>query len=273
MNAVQKAIAEVKWRIPAELLYQAFMAKNIVPVYGPEVSRQIPVTLDYQVRQHVVEARVIPDTNIVGGIQVNIPLLSLVPNNITPWVTTYTVPKELTQGRVISRVVSLTIGQGSVMGTTNMGMQGSSPLLDAVSGVLSSALPIPLVSTAYIQMIGENTFLIDDNMALPNNTWLRCVLEADNDFGHLPRMNWHDFAKLVEYATKAYIYNTLVIEVGMAQLVGGQELGRFKEILDGYADANQNYEDFLQNTWKVSQLLSDPDQHRRHLRQILGGSY
>lgn len=273
MNAIQKAITEVKFRIPKELLYQAFMARNIAPVFGPEVARGIPVNLDYQIRQHVIEARVIPDTNLVGGIEVNIPLAALVPNNVTPWVTTYTVPKALTQGRVISRVIDMTIGQGSVMGTTNMGMQGASPLLDATSGVLSSALPIPLVSTAYIQMIGENTFLIDDNMALPNNTWLRCIVEADSDFGHLPRTNWHDFARLVEYAVKAYIYNSLVIEVGMAQLVGGQELGRFKDILDGFSDANENYLDYLQNTWKVSQALSDPEQHRRHLRLLVGGQW
>jgi hypothetical protein len=273
MNPVQKAIFEAKWQIPSELLQECFIARTFDPVIGPQARARLPVSIDHQIRQHVVNPKVIVDTNLVGGIELTIPLASLVPNNISPWVTTYTVPKALTQGRVISRVVSMTIGQGSVMGTTNMGMQGASPLLDAASGVLSSALPIPLVSTAYIQMIGENTFLIDDNMALPNNVWLRCIVEADEDFNHISPPLWLDFAELVVYATKAYIHNKLVIEVGMAQLVGGQELGRFKEILDTYSDAAQNYKDFLAEKWRVSQLLDDPSQHRRHLRLLLGGSW
>jgi hypothetical protein len=283
MNCVEKALQEIKFRIPSELLSETFIARTFDPVIGPEARRQLPVSIDYLIRQHVIEARVIPDTNLVGGIEVNIPLYSLVANNIdrslvynssNPWMATYRVPKDLTQGRVITRIVSLTIGQGAVagMGGMGMGMGGASPLLDAASGVLASALPIPIVSTAYVQMIGENTFMVDDNMMMNNNVWMRCIVEADSSFSHLNPTQWHNFARLCEYATKAYIYNKLIIEVGMAQLVGGQELGKFKEVLEGYSDATENYMTFLDDIWKVSQTLSDPNQKRRHLKMLVGGS-
>lgn len=273
MNAVEKAISEIKNSIPYEILQETFGRHTVNSAPGVSPHRQVPVSLDYQIRQHVLNPRVIVDCNLSGGTEVDIPMMSLIPNNVTPWVTTYTVPKQLTQGRSISRVVSMTIGQGSVLGTTNMGLQGSSALMDAASGVLAGVLPIPIISTAYIQLIGENTLLIDDNMALPNDVWLRCALEFDSNFTQLPKPYYHAFAELCIHAVKAYIYKSMVIEMGMAQLSGGQELGRFKEIVDGYADSNQNYYDYLEEKWTVTQKLADPQQKRRHLSMLVGGNW
>lgn len=273
MNAIDKAISEINFSIPHELLQETFGRHTVNSAPGVSPHRQVPVSIDYQIRQHVIMARVVVDCNLQGATEVDIPLASIIPNNVTPWVTTYTVPKHLTQGRSISRVVSMTIGQGSVLGTTNMGLQGSSPLMDAASGVLAGALPIPIISTAYIQLIGENTLLIDDNMALPNDVWLRCALDFDENFTQLPKPYWHTFAQMCVFAVKAFIYNKLVIEVGMAQLSGGQELGRFKDILDSYSDANQTYSDFFEEKWVVTQKLADPQQKRRHLSMLVGGNW
>jgi hypothetical protein len=273
LNPIQKAIAEVKYSIPMEILQQAFVVQPFKHISGPNVARPVPVSIDHQIRQQVINPRVIEDCNLNGGVEINIPMLDLVPNNVSPYDVIYTIPKSLTQGRSIVGIKSMTVGQGSVRGTTNMGMTGASPMMDAAGSVLASALPIPLVSTAYVQLIGENTVLINDNMALPNNVWLRCIVEADSDFSHLQSRTYGRFAELVEYAVKAYIYNVLVIEVGMAQLVGGQELGKFKEILESYADANENYKTFLRDTWRVVALLDDPSQHQRHLRMINGGAW
>lgn len=271
MNPIQKAIVDLKYAIPPEILREAFITVPFRTSMAPSAIRNVPVSLDHQIRQHVIDKRVIPDLNLIGGVEVTIPFDDLVPDNVDPYNTIYTVPKQKTQGRTITRIKSLTIGQGSVMGTTNMGMEGASPMLDAVSGVMAAALPIPLVSTAYVQLIGENTILINDNMALPHNIYLRCSLEADSDFSHWAAGAYHHFCQLVEFATKAHIHNLLIIQIGMAQLSGGQELGKFKEIVESYSDANENYKTFLHDVMRTVSILQDPEQHRRHLRMLIGG--
>ncbi|HWT40252.1 MAG TPA: hypothetical protein VN081_03200 [Dongiaceae bacterium] len=285
INAISKALYEIQRGIPQALLVAAFRRNKYADsMYGgnildfgqlqtPGMQSAFPVTLDARMKEAVIEKRVRVDCNLVGGTQVSIPLNRLQPEYLSgPWNVIYRVPKELTQNRSISSVLSLTIGQGSVMGTTNMGMQGASPMLDAVSSVLSSALPIPLVSTAYVQLIGENTILIQDNMALPNNIWLRCYLESDDEFSQLIPQQIHQFCELCTLATKSYVYNELVVETDMARLVGGMELGRFREILDGYADSEQNYKDYREKWAKIVQM-TDPMSRERMLRMMVGGAH
>lgn len=283
INPISKAISEVEFQIPQGILIAAFgrndyansaTGGNILD-YGELAGEQgiVPVTLEYRIREAVINARVRVDCNLVGGTQVSIPLNSLTPEYLAgPWNVIYRIPKKLTQNRSISSVLSLTIGQGSVMGTTNMGMQGASPMLDAGASVLSSALPIPLVSTAYVQLIGENTVLIQDNMALPTNIYLRCYLEADDQFSHVIPQAVHQFSQMVIEAVKSYIYNRVSLPSDMARLVGGVELGRFREIVDGYADAEKNYQDWRERWAKITQM-TDKMSSERYLRMIVGGAH
>ena len=264
MNPIQKAIADVKFKIPMDILMAAFVHRE----FG---QRALPINIDTLIRDKVVNAKVRVDCDLVGGIEVLIPLNTLNGEYLDPYTVIYRVPKKLTQNRSISRVISLNIGAGQMGGTTTMGLQGYTQLLDAGAGVLASQSAIPIISTAYIQLIAENTVLITDNMALPNNIHLRCYLENDQDFSQLRSTTYHKFSKLVELATKAYIYNQLTISIGQAQLHGGMELGRFREIVDGYADAAELYETYLEETWRRVAIMDDKMSRERHLRMIMGG--
>lgn len=264
MDPIQKAIAEVKFRIPLDILTRAFTPKNFY-------NRPLPLNIDSMIREKVIEARVRVDCDLQGGTQVNIPLRGIQPEYLDLYNLIYRIPKTMTQNRKITRVLDLAVGYGSVWGTTNMGLQGSSPLLDAASGVLASAAPIPIVSTAYVDLIAENTVLISDALQFPVNAFLRCMVENDQDFTTLPPQAYHDFAKLVELAVKAYIYNSLTIQIGSGEIQAGQELGRFKEIVDGYADANDLYSEFLKDTWRQVAILSDPISFQQSLRMLTGG--
>ena len=159
------------------------------------------------------------------------------------------------------------------MGAVNLGTLGGSPMLDAAQGVLQSSLPVPIVSTANVTLIGENTVLVKDNIHLPGNMYLRCVLEADSEFSHLAPASVLAFSKLVEYATKAYIYNNLIVEIDYAELSGGMALGRLKEIVEGYSDANELYETHFNEVWRKVAIFNDFEAHRRHLKMVLGGRW
>lgn len=264
MNPIQKAISEVKFRIPLDILNAAF----IRPEFG---QRALPLNIDTLIRQKVIEDRVRIDCDLVGGNEILVPLIGVTPEYIDQFHVVYRIPKALTQNRSITRALSITMGLGTVMGTTNMGLTGSSPLLDATAAVMASQLPIPPISTAYVELIAENTVLVSDTFRYPSDIYLRCKVEHDSDFTQMSTPTYHRFARLVELATKAYIYNNLIIAIGQGQLYGGQDLGKFKEIVEGFADANDLYDTFLNDTWKRVAIMDDGESFRRHLKLLSGG--
>jgi hypothetical protein len=265
MNPVNKAIADVKFKIPLDILNAAFLPRQ----FG---QRPLPVNLDTLIRQKVFEPRVRVDCGLTGGNMISIPLGSITPEYVDLYNLIYKIPKQLTGNRSITKVLDLTVGYGSVMGTTNMGLEGASPMLDAMSGVIAAVSPIPIVSTAYVEIIAENTVLVSDTMQFPLNAYLRCMVDYDPDFTKLKPQTIPKFSKLVEFAVKAYIYNELIIPIGQGQLYGGMDLGKFKEIVETFSDANDNYETYLKDIWPTVAILDDTESRRRHLRLLTGGN-
>lgn len=266
MNPIQKAISEIRFKIPNDILQAAFVTRS----FG-QFPR--PVSLETVIRERVIDARVMVDCNLTGGIETEIPLIGITPEHLEPGRLVYRIPKTLTQNRSITRTISLAYGSGSAMGTTQMGMQGYSQLLDAASGVMASHAAIPLISTAYVRLIAENTILVEDMTAMPRNVFLRCYVENDASMEQLRSMTYHKFTRLCELAVKSYIYNELVLKINQGQLSGGLEIGRFKEIVDSYADAEELYSNYLQDVWRRVAILDDQRSRERHLRLITGGRH
>ena len=265
MNPIQKAIADVKFKIPMEILTTAFIHRE----FG---QRALPLSVDAMIRQKIIDERVRLDCDLVGGSEVAIPLMGVAPEYLDNTTIVYRIPKTLTQNRTISRVISLGMGTGVAQNALNGALNGFNPLLNAAQGVMNAMMPIPIISTANIRLIAENTILVTENVALPGSAYLRCYVENDSDFSQLRSTTYQKFTRLVELATKAYIYNTMTISIGQAQLSGGQELGRFREIVDTYADANELYDTYLEEVWKKVSIMDDAMSRERHLRMIIGGN-
>lgn len=266
MGAIQKAIQEVKYAIPEEILTEVFLKRE----FGQTA---LPVSLDTMIREKVIDARVMVDCNLLGGTQVELPLHGVTPEKVDVYKTIYRIPMSVTQNRVISRVLSLTIGQSTMLNTSYMGVEGYSQILEASQGMMKAQAGIPVVSTAYIRLIAENTVLISDYLSVPRASFLRCYLENDDEFSQLNSMTYPHFSHLVELAVKAYIHVKADIRTGMGRLVGGMELGRFREIIDSYADANELYKEFLRDTWTRVMAMDDTRTRERILRSIVGGNW
>lgn len=269
MNAIQKAIKDIRNHIPREILERTFMTQNI-SAFGGRHSFQ-PLSLDQRIREAVIDAQVLPDCHLVGGTEVTVPLQNVQPEYINSYNLVYHVPKHLTQQRSIIRVLHITFGDGGIAGSMNLGLQGSSALLDKAQGLIQSRMPIPIVSTANIELIGENVVLVRENIAMPGNPYLRCVIATDSELNHLLPAAVLAFGKLCVLACKAYIYNSLAISMDQAQLSGGMALGRFREIVDSYSDAMEQYDTMFEERWRKIALLADPTAHLRHLKMITGG--
>ncbi len=270
MNAISYALDMIKLEIPRPILEKVFIS------LAQDVSRQYtfrPVTIDSAIRDKVIEPKVLVDCNLGGGTEIYVPLLNVPSNRLDPFTIMYTIPKQLTQNRSILSVLSVSYGQGSLMGGTNMGLKGSSPMLDAASGVFASAGPINVISTAYTWLVGENTIVIQDNMAIPNNVFLRCKIENDKNLNSLNPTSFPYFGQFAVYATKGYIHTNSVIEMDRAFLQGGLDLNSFKTVIDGYADAWENYKDYFSKTIKKVFIYNDPESSRRMLSARTGGRF
>lgn len=100
---------------------------------------------------------------------------------------------------------------------------------------------------------------------------LYCILENDQAINHLKPKSIAFFKQLVLLAVKAYIYNELILEIDQARLVGGHELGKYREIVESYADADEMYNEKLTEIMGVVFFLNDEEQATRHIRLMLGG--
>jgi hypothetical protein len=276
MNAIQKAIDEIKYRIPKAVLEKVFIQRRF------DWRQTVNSNIDDQILVNVIRPRVLVDCNLVGGTQAMIPLDGLAfakPNDFT---TVIHVPKSRTQGRSINSVLNLAFlspgvtaswaggGAGSAMGQFNSGE--NSAAMGAAIGMMAAVDKIPIVSTSNVQLIAENTVMIRDVISIPSNGFLRCILANDEDLNHLQPRSYLQFSKLVEYAVKSYIYNELIINIDTAELQGGQQLGIFKTVLDGYSDAEQNYQDYLRDTWEAVAIMSDSMSYNRLIKLTIGGN-
>jgi hypothetical protein len=269
MNPITKALSDLKFKIPKPILELTFLPK--IP-FGTGRQRNL-VSLDYSIRDAVIEGRVLVDCNLVGGMEITIPLMNIQPEYAADYKVIWRIPLSETQNRRITRVYSLIFGRGGVPTLTTPYGQGLSALEDAARGLLTSQTPIPQTSIANIQLIGENVVMAHMNLAPTSQLYLRCRIENDSELNNLPPTSALMFSKLVELATKAYIYNILYLELDRAELAGGSDLGRFTSIIEGYADSETLYQEYLTEHFRKILFMSDTMSHRRHLKSVTGGLY
>lgn len=268
MNPIDKAISDIKFKIPKVILEKAFLTSNNNWTFG---AKRSVASLDFLIKDKVVYPRVMEDCNLVGGQEVYVPLegvrVEVTGDNRTIW----QIPLSLTNNRRITRVYSIVHGTLRTTGLGSYHNTDGNSLLGTARGLISSNTTIPQVSFSNIVLIGENTVMGEFSYLYQPNLHLRCVVENDEQFNNLPGPAVPAFSKLVEFAVKAFIYNTLIIEMDEAMLSGGQTLGRFLSIVEEYSDANELYEEHLREVWTKTAFLADKLAHQRHIKRVTGG--
>lgn len=276
MNPIQKAVDDLKFRIPRQILEKAFVDR-----LGSWRSIQ-RASLDELIILNVIRARVLVDCQLYGGSQVLISLNGLPQDKPTEYMTVIHIPKTRTEGKSINSVLNVGfIGLAylaSWAGTTSAGSLATygsyenSALMTAAAGMVTAFDKIPMVSTSRVELIAENTICIRDSMNLAPDLTLRCVLADDINMNSLQLRAYRPFCNLVEYAVKSYIYNQLIIHMDQGELQGGAQLGAFKTIIDSYADAEQNYQDYLREVWEQVAFMQDETTYMRFMKMIIGGN-
>lgn len=264
MNPITKAMDEIQFSIPREILNQVFITQEL------QFCNNM-VSLETRIREQVLDPRVLVDLDLHGGTEAFIPLDNPVrTEQADPYTVIYHIPDEVVQNRPIVQVYSVHF---AILGYQNAGMAlhyTESPMAAETRRVLDSAMRVPPAMTSYLNLIAHNTVMAR-YVYLPYRTaFMRVRLGNDNALSHIRPQTFPDFAQLCVLAVKAYVYNRLYIAIDQGQLSGGQMLGAFKEMVMNYADADQMYRDYLRRFKKIS-VFNDAEAHRRHIRTIVGG--
>ena len=274
MSAFDTALRRIQ-TIPREVLKQAFMPVRYDPTRKARYyDNTTPLSLEAVIIDKIIKDRVLPDINLVSGSEVILPLGEAEFQHIDQYNSIYRFGDKATGGRAITSVYEVTYGYnnnamiGTYSGYGHYSSQ-SSMLLKASRDVLRGVSGTVPQSTAYVQLIGHNTVLVNDVSPIQNYGTLRCKVTNDPNLNNLKPQYHQKFASLCLNAAKSYVYTALVIDLDEGMLRGGQQIGRFREIVDSYADQEAIYIEELA-TWQKISILNDPVQSKKVMRLALG---
>lgn len=277
MNALIYSINEISRQIPAELLHAGMMIDE-----QPATANL--TSLDDKILQKVLKKRVLIDANIVGGVEIVIPLNNISPSYFEDFYTVYQIPPELTMNREIISALSIAfmpangyfgqgggyIGSGSSSISSSLGgMHTNNPIMNVADRIGSSAASTGVLSNAHIEIVAYNTLLIYAHYRTIANFGVRVILENDNNLNNISPRSYKNFSYLCVLATKAYLYNKLIIPINSGYLASGQDLGMFKSILDNYSNAEEEYRQYLTEVWGPTAYMNDNTRYSRYLGSLI----
>lgn len=270
MNAIQYAINFIqRGRIPKEVLREVFVNRPLQD--GGLSNCGVSISMEHRIREEIIEGRIMPDLDIIGGSTTYIPLdYPVRAEYVDPYTTIYYIPDSHTQNRPIVQLFDIHYG---VLGYQNAGFSGqynTSAMGNEIRKVLDSATKVSVAQTSYIGLINHNTIMVRFIFNPSATAYLSCRLGNDDELLNLRPTSFPLFARLVEQAVKAHCFNELNIPMGEAQLSGGQQLGVFSDVVREYANANELYDEMLNPMQKVLRNFNDPEGRRRHLRTVTG---
>jgi hypothetical protein len=274
MDPVTTAINNIKFEVPREILNQAFMPKRYDPTRRVRYQDNVfAASIDELIRTIVVDGRVAIDVNLLSGTEMVLPLSHAERDHVDPWNVIYRFGTDVTGGRRITAVYEVLYGVTQGLNGNNVSgltMQRSSAMLKVGRDILNASVGVNTASTSYCQLVGQNTVLVNDVNQMIAYGGLRCRLSHELNFNDIKPVYYHAFGELVTLATKAYIYNTLVIDLDEGAIKGGASLGRIREIVDQYADANQMYKEYLTTKWQRIGMMNDTEAYRKVMKLALG---
>lgn len=262
-NAVQRALLQLHYTIPAEILDETFLNNE-------NSYREESYSLDDKIKELVVHRRVNVDADLVGGNLVFIYIGDLFTEYVNPYTAIVRIPKSKTAGKTIVSVLSvyniLEVGM-STPGAANPFIENN--LVLAGNAMMNAMASAPAIISAYLELIGENTVLIRQNTTLTNMNFIRCILSNNEDMSNLQLRSIPQYCKLVELGVKSYIYNYWAVKIGLGFLVGGKELGPFKDVVESYSDAEQQYQEYLNNVWGAVQFMNSNENYVEYVVNVL----
>ncbi len=239
------------------------------------LDREMPTTISDKIYKRVIRPRVLQDINMFYGEQILIDLNRAEFINIGDFARVYRFGPHHTGNReIISAdcVGFVPYGMNSnyqaASSLSNMPVM-SNELMNYGSQVMSSVSSIPSVVTTRCDIVGFNTVRVTDRQRFQSSYSLRAYVTNDNNLANIPHQAYPALFKLCLLGLKAYIYNEYIITMGESFLRRGQELGVFKNIIEKWETAEEEYNTYLEEYWIVQPYFANDDQHHGFLQMLI----
>ena len=228
------------------------------------------LTLDECIREAIIRKRVLIDINTYAGKYARIPILVdyLVPTAQPAIIDIafnrsseiYRIPPEVRENRDITTVIGLNYS-GDYAAAYPISPAG---LFDDIGNSIGHLATQSLYSRTLLDAnVTPKAVLLGGNMLrisppiYSDGLILDCLTAFDEEFTNLPQSAVQSLCMLCLYATQAYIYNQLIVNIDNAALAGGQVLGVVKPMVEKYEDSNDKYDAELADL--RGSLMWDPD--------------
>lgn len=263
MNAIEHALNRLKFSdIPKEILEDGFRKKE--QRWGRRRK-----SVESEIRDELIANLIKPDLDSIGGVALEIPLSGLAYDKLEDYSRIYVIPRHMTLGREIVQVnrVSLNVTSNYSERVPGQSTQAFtvSPFERSIQSVNASHRPIPNITNAEVELLGDNVVKINDYQNFSVDITLECRVGYTDDLLEIKRPYYQDFAELVNVACKAYLYRELSLGLDRTRLEGGRDFGRYKEFVDQWSDHHQMYQDLLDQKWHRILLLNDQARKQKHI--------
>ena len=264
MNALSYAINKIKMiDIPTEILNIAFTEYN---TFGNRM-----FSLDEKIISTFVRPVVLVDMNVVGGVHLTVSLDRCNLRDLNEREYIVEVPKNVVGGASILSALSITTGPMLNYGASNLG--SSSQLLNAGETTMDNMSEGSVMQTARLQVIGENTILVQDVAAIRlTGGSLRLVVTNNDNLENITTRAYPAFKHLVMLGLRAYIYNYVKVKMDKGYIYSGHELGIIKETISEWNDASTMYEEYLRGTWAKIAYINNKQSMSRSVSSMIGNS-
>ena len=275
VTALTACLSHVFNNIPEEILEAAF---------EPD---RYNVTLDERIITEVIRGRVLISANLLTGRHTRIPLFeeyredtvfkgqkyieNIGRNEYYEDMTVFRVPPEAREGKNIAHVygaypyITSTATRGSGYGAA-IEQQGNS-----LTHLSNLALRSHTIEMGHIQytpyLLGDNIVRIYPRAHYTYGLALDCLLEYDDEFTNMDTGTISNLTELVLNATKTFIYTKLIIKVDANEIIAGHSIGKFRDIIESYADEKDRWEELLMK-FKASNEIS-PEIVSRMVRYMI----
>lgn len=266
MNAIGYAISMIHQKIPTEILRISLLSNM-------NHMSNIPVSIDSRLKDLVIVKRVMKDIDIIGGTHITVPLMGLEQERLPDNAIVVRIPKSLTQGRSILTVHSVSFGASATAGLTSNPLAYGGDVGNAQAQMLQGISSIPYVSDAHVTLLAENVVMIQNVNTMTGWLYLRCEVENDSNLNNIKRRSFLAFGELCTLAAKSYIYTTCVIPMDIGYIEGGATMGKIQEMIDSYADSEDEYMEYLKTKWAKVSKLNDAETIEQIVRMSSGGLY
>lgn len=232
------------------------------------------------IQEHIIEKIVLPEVNLSGGPMKTIPLkaswIEKMPSDHAGYAnddgpfTLYRIPPEVRDNRPISNIISLQYPFNTYMGggvnSSDIG-GGGYCLVDQLDEVLNSYTLATPRNHPVASLLSGDLIKIRPSQYVVQNWLLTCRLDFDSSFNNLHDDAVSTLANLVMLAIKQWCHTNLLIDIDRAFVETGADIGVFKSIIEGYADAAQMYKEEILE-FRGAMLLSPEARERLLMFQL-----